>query len=525
MRKFVIGAGIVILVIAAVFVIRQVRTGGANASSDGFQTEAAQLGSLTASVGATGTVRSNQTATLAWQTSGTVEEVAAQVGDQTESGSILASLADTSVPQNVILARSELVSAQKALDDLLSSAQAQALALQNLESAREAIENLDVDFAGQQAQVQLALANAEDNLEDTEYRWRVQQEGYRASGDTIAAAEANLVLAEKEVDRAQSDFNRVSGRAGDDPVRALALSNLVAAKNQRDAVLRNLNWYVGKPTENDQAILDAQVAQAQAQVEDLRQQWESVKDGPDEADRMVLEAQLADAEREWERLKDGPDPADIAAAEARVAAAEATLNQARLEAPFAGTVTSVQVKEGDQVNPGSVAFRVDDLSRLLVDVDVSEIDINRIKQGQRAVASFDAVLGEEYMGEVVEVGAVGNNIQGTVNFVVTIELQAPDESVKSGMTAAVGMLVDELTDVLLVPNRAVRVRDGKRVVFILEDGEPVSIQVTLGASSEEVSEVLGGDLEEGDLVILNPPNENNFFGPGGGGPGGGGGFQ
>jgi HlyD family secretion protein len=520
MRKYVIGAVVVVLIIAGVFVVRQAR-GGPAAGIEGFQTNPARLGSLTASVGATGTVRSNQTATLAWQTSGTVESVEATPGDSVDAGSTLATLSDTSVPQNVILARSEYVSAQRALEDLLASAQPQALAFQALNDASEALGSLDVTFAGQQAQIQLSLANAEDALVDAEYRWNTQQEGNRASSETLEAAEANLVLAESEVDVAQAAYNQVAGRPADDPVRALALSNLSAAKQHRDAVLRQLNWYVGRPNEFDQAILDAQVAQAQANLEELRDQWEEVKDGPNEAERMLLQAQLQDAQREWERLKNGPDRADIAAAEARVAAAEATLNQIRIQAPFAGTVTDVQVKPGDQVAPGVVAFRLDDLSRFLVDVDVSEIDINRIIDGQTAILTFDAILGQEYQGRVVEVGTVGDNIQGTVNFPVTVELLDPDEEVKPGMTAAVNILVDELTDVLLVPNRAVRVRDGNRVVYILQDGQAVPVQVTLGATSEEVSEVIGGELVAGDQVILNPPSELNFFGP----PGGGGGFQ
>jgi HlyD family secretion protein len=520
MRKYAIGAVVVVLIIAGIFAVRQAR-GGPAAGIEGFQTDPARLGSLTASVGATGTVRSNQTATLAWQTSGTVESVDAAAGATVDAGSTLAELSDTSVPQNVILARSEFVSAQKALEDLLASAQPQALALQALEDAGEALGSLDVTFAGQQAQVQLSLANAEDELVDAEYRWRAQQEGNRGSSETVEAAQANLVLAENEVDIAQAAYNQVAGRPADDPVRALALSNLSAAKQHRDSVLRQLNWYLGKPNEFDQAILDAQVAQAQAKLEDLRQQWEEVKDGPSDAERMLLQAQLEDAQREWERLKNGPDQADIAAAEARVAAAEATLNQIRLQAPFAGTVTDVQVKDGDQVAPGTVAFRLDDLSRFLVDVDVSEIDINRIKKDQPALLTFDAILGKEYEGKVIEVAPVGNNLQGTVNFRVTVELLDPDEEVRPGMTAAVNILVDELTDVLLVPNRAVRVRDGNRVVYILQDGEAIPIQVTLGATSDEVSEVIGGELEAGDQVILNPPSEVNFFGP----PGGGGGFQ
>ena len=67
---------------------------------------------------------------------------------------------------------------------------------------------------------------------------------------------------------------------------------------------------------------------------------------------------------------------------------------------------------------------------------------------------------------------------------------------------------------LLVPNRAVRVVDQERVVYVLRDGEPVRVAVRLGQSSDQESVLVAGDLQEGDLIILNPPST-------GGGPFGG----
>jgi HlyD family secretion protein len=136
----------------------------------------------------------------------------------------------------------------------------------------------------------------------------------------------------------------------------------------------------------------------------------------------LAEAQLDDARRTYERAKNG---ADIAAAEARVAAAEATLNQARIIAPFNGTVTQAGSVVGDQVIAGEIAFRVDDLTHLLVDVQVSEVDINTVAVGQAATLTFDAILGSEYHGEVVEAGQAGETVQGVVNFTVTVELTNP----------------------------------------------------------------------------------------------------
>jgi HlyD family secretion protein len=148
---------------------------------------------------------------------------------------------------------------------------------------------------------------------------------------------------------------------------------------------------------------------------------------------------------------------------------------------------------------------LDDLSRLLVDVQISEVDINRVQLGQEVSLAFDAILNKEYHGLVSEVALVGTTTQGVVDFTVTVELTDADQSVKPGMTAAVNVVVSQLQDVLLVPNRAVRVQENQRVVYILREGQPEPVEVQLGASSETSSQVVGGELKEGDPVVLNPP--------------------
>jgi HlyD family secretion protein len=446
---------IVIILVGGFFGYRAYRASQLQASLSDLQTVEASSGSLTGTVGATGKVRANQTAILTFQTSGTVESVSVEMGAQVVAGEELARLNRTSLPSQVIMAQADLVIAQRALDDLLYSVQASAMA-------------------------QRALAQAQDALDDANYMLSVRQEGNRASQETLDATRADLILAERDVEQAQAIFDRLAGRPEEDPTRAIALSNLAAARQRRDSISRNLNWYIGRPSETEQALLDADVA--------------------------LAEAQLADALREWERVKDGPDPEDVAAAEARVAAAQATVELACVKAPFAGTITSVEVKTGGQVNPGTVAFGLADLSRLLVDVEISEVDINRVQVGQPVILNFDAVLDREFQGEVIEIGITGVVVQGVVNFKVTVELTDPDEAIKTGMTAAVNIVVSEIENVLLVPNRAVRLLDSERVVYVLEQEGLKPVRIDLGISSETHSEVIGGELRDGDLIVLNPPS-------------------
>lgn len=465
MRRWIlIGAGIiVVLILFAVFRPFQSRL-RENSAAD-FQTSEVTRGSLLATVGATGVVVANQDATLTFQTSGTVDQVLVEQGQHVDQGDILINLDQRSLSSQIILAQADLVAAQNALDALYDTDQALASA-------------------------QLALANTRDELDSAEYRRDVLQEGNRASGETIAATEANLVLAQSEVDRAQTEYSKYSGRSEDDPARALARSNLAAAREKRDLIQRQLNWYLGYPSEVDQAILDADVQVARTNFEN--------------------------AQEEVERLLAGPDPDEVASAQARIAAAEATLELAQITAPFSGTITLVEVKPGDQVFPNQPAVDLYDLERLFVEAEFSEVDINKLEVGQAALVTFDAVLDKQYEGEVVEVGLTGSSLQGIVNFRVTVELSDPDENIRPGLTAAVNVVVKEIEDALLVPNRAVRVNDGQRIVYVNRNGIPVQVPIELGASSDLSSEVVGGDLAEGDLIILNPPTDlSPGDGPGG----------
>ena len=412
---------VLLIIVIGVSAFMLVRRTNADTVSQ-FQTAKIERGDLTGTIGATGTVRAKQTAVLIWQAAGTVDTVNVKVGDNVPADFVMAYLAKTSLPQSVIMAEADLVTAQKALDDLLNSTTAQAQSVVALREAQE--------------------------VYDKAANWR---------------EELNGKIHIKEI-----RYKKIFGTTV--------------------PVLKEYRGYASKET----------IAKAD---EDLG----------------LAKAKLDDAQREFDRLKDGADAVDIAAAQARVDAAQATINLARLIAPFAGTVTESYPLPGDQVAAGATAFRVDNLSSLLVDVEVSEVDINSVSAGQPATLSFDAILGKEYHGQVVEVAQTGTSVQGVVNFKVTVELTDADQDVKPGMTAAVNIVVEEMQDVVLVPNRAVRLVDGQRVVYLLVDGQPVKTEIRLGSSSDTMSVIAGGDVNEGDVVVLNPPVE---FGPGGG-PGGG----
>ena len=224
-----------------------------------------------------------------------------------------------------------------------------------------------------------------------------------------------------------------------------------------------------------------------------------------EYDLQVAQANLEKAQQDYEKWKDGPEPGEVQAAQARIEAIQATLNSAYITAPFDGTITEALPQVGDQVVSGDLAFRLDDLTTLLVDVQVSEVDVNQLAVGQEVVLTMDAIRGKQYHGLVDEISMIGSDANGGVNFNVTVRLSDPDEAVRPGMTSEVEILTDQRENALLIPNQAIQIEDGAQVVYVLLPGQPIQpVVVTLGISSEAYSELLSGELKLGDLIVLNP---------------------
>jgi HlyD family secretion protein len=422
------------------------------------QTVTLEKGDLTAVIGATGTVRSNQSAILPWQTSGIISRVNVAVGDKVVKDKVLMELDSTTVPPDIIHGYVDLTNAKLALDSAKSDTST--------------------------ANAKLALANAQDAY-DTALgnSWIIGRPV--GSAHSIEATELSLEIARATLEKASKRVTKLSYLQDDDLAKLTAQQAEVnAAQNVRTLEVQ-LSYLKNVPDTNNTAILNGELE--------------------------VAKAQLDAAQRAFNRVKDGPNVDDVAMAQANVDAAQAVVNKMKITAPFSGVVVDLKGLEGDLVSYGSNAVRIDDLSRLLVDVQVPEVDINSVKVGQDVKITFDAINDSEYSGKVSVVGKAGTISNGNVNFDVTIEILNPDGQVLPGMTAAISIVVNDLKQVLTVPNRAVRLLDSKHVVYILRNNFPTAIPVEIGASSDTVSEILSGDLKVGDLIILNPPTDFSSF--------------
>lgn len=451
-RAVIIILLVVVLAAGAVFGYTRLRRAKA-ATSNSYQTEAVQRGPLVRTIGATGTVRTNQTISLSWLLTGRIGQIFVKEGDLVSPNQLLASLAPSTYPQNIISAQADLVNAQQSLDKLKNSNLGAAQALQTLSDAQK------------------TLSDAQDK--------RSRLNLGRTSQADLDSAQAQLVIDQGSLRSALETYNKVSWLPEDNARRAQAYRQVTQAQQAIENDQQKLGWLNSTASALEVSQADAGVALAQARVKD--------------------------AQREWDRLKNGPDAQDLLAAQARVDAAQALLAQTSLKSPIRGVVSQINTLPGDLVNAGSVSFRIDDLSRLLIDVPVAEIDINRVQVGQPVQLSFDSIQGKTYTGQVAEVSPFGVTQNGVVTFKVVIQLVDADAQVKAGMTAAVNITIEQLDHVLLVSNRAIRLQNGKRILYLLSGSQLRTVEIQAGSSSDTQTQIKSGDVNEGDLVVLNPP--------------------
>jgi HlyD family secretion protein len=175
------------------------------------------------------------------------------------------------------------------------------------------------------------------------------------------------------------------------------------------------------------------------------------------------------------------------------------------------------------VAQGKNAFRIDDLSSLYVELQVSEIDMYQIQSGQPVSVTFDAIPEKVYAGKVTDIGLVGTSVAGVVTFPVTVQLTSADNAVKTGMTAVANIIIAKAENVLQVPNRAVQIKDGVKVVYVWHPSENTyyEVPVQVGLSSDTMTEISSDALKVGDEILVTTPTSSlrigRMFGGGGGG--------
>ena len=213
------------------------------------------------------------------------------------------------------------------------------------------------------------------------------------------------------------------------------------------------------------------------------------------------------------------DKAVIAQREAQLKAAEINLGYTEIVSPVDGVVVSRDVTRGQTVAASfqtpTLFLIATDLTRMQVDTNVSESDIGMVKDGDPARFTVGAFPERAFQGKVTQVRQSPQMVQNVVTYDVVVSVDNRDLALKPGMTASVQVITARRDKVMRVPVAALRFepalgQGGKRgtdhgsgrEVYILRDGKPVAVPVTVGIEDESFAEITGGDLRDGARVIV-----------------------
>jgi HlyD family secretion protein len=214
--------------------------------------------------------------------------------------------------------------------------------------------------------------------------------------------------------------------------------------------------------------------------------------------------------------------AAVAQTKAALDFAETNLRYTKIISPVDGTVISRNVDVGQTVAASfqtPTLFNIaQDLTRMQIDTSVDEADIGKIRVDQPVEFSVDAYPEITFKGKVSEVRNAPITVQNVVTYDVVVRVDNPELKLKPGMTANVSIILDEKKGVLRVPNAALRFRPAERsveatsqkgsadqkgsAVWVLENGKPKRIKVTTGIGDGNYTELVSGELKEGDAVIV-----------------------
>jgi HlyD family secretion protein len=492
-KKLLLGGGFMAAVILA-----GVYFWGNDSSTTQYLTARVERGNLRNTVTATGALQAVTTVQVGSQASGTISALYADFNSVVKKGQVVAQLDPSTAKAQVDQARANLEQAKASLANAraavvnskagVSDAQAKGLA------ARSTVQNTQAGVSGAEANVAVLKAQQDDALSLLK-----QQESLLKAG----------VIAQRDYDVAVTAYKTAEARYNQ------AVSQLNQAKS------------------SEQSSSTAGIAQSQAAIEQSKAQVQQ------------SQAQVAQAQ------------AQVQQAQAALSLAEVNLSHTTIASPIDGVVVSRDVNVGQTVAASLSAptlFTIaNDLTQMQVIANIDQADIGLVEQAKSVKFSVDAFPGKDFDGKIEQMRLNPVNVQNVVTYNVVIDVNNPDQKLKPGMTANLTITIDERNNVLKVPNSALRftpqdtqrtnatgqggqgqgqgqrrrqqqgdntaggngggenrfapasapVLPGQvRVVWVVgQNGQPERRRITTGLSDGTATEVVDGDLKEGDMVI------------------------
>ncbi len=564
-RNVLIGTAVVLTAGVGTWMVTR---GGAKAEVT-YRTVAVERTNLRKTVSATGFVQPLTTVDIKSRAGGEVKKLAVDIGTFVKPGDLIARIDPTDSLTAYNQAQSDVAASNARVTQAQQTEQLQRLtAVTAITQAEAGVAAAQARYgqALQQAKVQPALTDAAIKQARASLVAAREQLGQLKNGgdpqtradvrSSLATAEANLANAELAVKRQESLLSK--GFVSESAVDQVRTQRDIARAQAEGARVRGNT--VGVSQKSVIATAAARVAEAVAALRSAEAQ--KVQIGLRDQDVANAQAALLQARANRDtalanRAQIGIRAADIQSAKAQTARSQAQFSNAQVQldsttirAPRAGVILQKYVEEGTIITSGqsfnsvgTSIVQIGDLSRIFVNAQVDEADIAQLAKGQKVKVRLDAFPDQDFAGVVRRIDPRGSTDQNVTTVLTQVEILHPDKRLRPGLNSECEFVVAEKDNVLAIPSRAVRNKDGKKFVLVLtpdpekkkaseggghgeggggEMGKTTEYEVRTGLEAGDTIEIVSG-INEGDKIVTATidPNARKDGGGGAGRPGGG----
>jgi HlyD family secretion protein len=408
-------------------------------------------------VNATGEIDPSRSVSLTFGMIGAVSEVLVTEGQTVKAGDVLAKLDAQDLELGIRSAEISLLQQQVRFDQLTAPAR-------------------DVDIAAAQAAVNVAQANAN------------------------AAYSTAPTNNDVEIARLQAE---------------LARNQLWQSQLQRDQTLGvNPEFRATRNNDPDSqaTLINSGLEQADIGISIAETNYQGVvNDGPDISRLSQANASIVQASIQLDKLVNGPDAEDTRLAEIALENGNLALEQARLQmddtiitAPFDGIIITNNLVAGELTPANQAAFVLVDNSGMVVDLLVDETNVAQLEVGQAVTFDLDALPDANVTGKVTTIALMPVGNTPVPAYEVQVVLDATSDPIQLGMSTTASIILAEIPDALVVPNRFIRLDSATQqatVTVLDENNRTREVVVTLGERNDTQSQIVSG-LEAGETVVL-----------------------
>jgi macrolide-specific efflux system membrane fusion protein len=445
-------------------------------------------GTVTTSINSTGEIQASTMQDLTFGLQGRIIELKVKEGDEVKKGDYLGSLDTTSLNAQLKIAQGGLQSASANYN-----ATKQSLDLQ-IQDVTNEVTSLDKQIA--ESDYKTTTKVNKNTVDKAELDVEITKNTLNATEDSLDNLEDEQELSE-DVSQANEDVASNTSTDAED----LAQAQTDLSQHQYDSQINDSeNNLENKEIATDQSKLVLDNTKLNSSHSDLISEI-----GLKKAEKTVELGSLTKQEKEIAKKNTlNALSGQILNAQGSVEAAQYNLKEARLFAPFAGTVLKMPFKIGEYfLGPQSTdTIQIGDLSSFIIKTDVNELDILEIEPGQKAIIEFEANPGVEYEGKVERINpAPVFDSTGVVNYEVEVSLPSEIEKVYHGLSVSIEIITEEKEAILQIPFVALqRKEDGQYVRVKNADGTISEKKVEIGIQSINNVEILSG-LEEGEVIV------------------------